>query len=578
MSIAPLVRVDMVAALADRDRLLAELQTLGVVHLDVLDRTPPEAVDAGFRAACAWLASAPQRRRPAIAPPDFDAAAVTREALALREQRRMLDEERAALTARMREVELWGRWTFRSISEHPQLRLWFFKLPARALTLLDGHIWHEVRRVGGEHWVVIVAAEEPRLPLPRVHIGARSLADLEARLAEVDTAIDDIEAARTSLTRWLPALEQARERLADAVARAAVAANVDLAGPVFALSGWAPAAALRRLQGFAEASGAALLARPPASDEQPPTLLDNPPRWRAGEALVQFFVTPDYRAWDPSALVAASFVFFFAVIVSDALYGLALLVLVLALGRRLRRSEGGGQLRRMGLLLALATLVWGVLVGVYGGAPPPAPWLARWQLIPGGDLDIMLTLSIAIGLVHLALANAIAAWRLWPARPFWGRIGWIVIFLAAGLAFGWPQMRPVAAWLGGAGLLVVLFGSSARSGWGRRLRDGLPQAARLVSALGDTMSYLRLFALALAGSALAAAFNGLARDAWTVPGAGAVLGLLVLVIGHSLNLALSVASGVVHGLRLNYIEFFGWGLWGEGRPFRGFRRCAGEPG
>jgi V/A-type H+-transporting ATPase subunit I len=92
------------------------------------------------------------------------------------------------------------------------------------------------------------------------------------------------------------------------------------------------------------------------------------------------------------------------------------------------------------------------------------------------------------------------------------------------------------------------------------------------------MSYLRLFALALAGSALAAAFNGLARDAWTVPGAGAVLGLLVLVIGHSLNLALSVASGVVHGLRLNYIEFFGWGLWGEGRPFRGFRRCAGEPG
>ncbi|QCI79137.1 hypothetical protein E6W36_04915 [Hankyongella ginsenosidimutans] len=94
---------------------------------------------------------------------------------------------------------------------------------------------------------------------------------------------------------------------------------------------------------------------------------------------------------------------------------------------------------------------------------------------------------------------------------------------------------------------------------------------RVVSVLGDVLSYLRLFALAIAGSSLGAAFNTLAAKVGSTPGTGVVFGLCILLVGHGINFILSIAGGVVHGLRLNYIEFFGWGLWGEGRPFLPFR-------
>jgi V/A-type H+/Na+-transporting ATPase subunit I len=90
---------------------------------------------------------------------------------------------------------------------------------------------------------------------------------------------------------------------------------------------------------------------------------------------------------------------------------------------------------------------------------------------------------------------------------------------------------------------------------------------------GDVLSYMRLFALGLASASLAATFNGLAtKIAGGMPGVGVLLAILVLLFGHAINIALGILSGVVHGLRLNYIEFFGWALSEEGYPFKAFAR------
>jgi len=90
---------------------------------------------------------------------------------------------------------------------------------------------------------------------------------------------------------------------------------------------------------------------------------------------------------------------------------------------------------------------------------------------------------------------------------------------------------------------------------------------------GDVLSYLRLFALGLASSSLALTFNQLAQQVTeAIPGPGLLIGLLILIIGHGLNFALSVMGGVVHGLRLNYIEFYNWGLSEEGYPFKAFSK------
>ena len=91
------------------------------------------------------------------------------------------------------------------------------------------------------------------------------------------------------------------------------------------------------------------------------------------------------------------------------------------------------------------------------------------------------------------------------------------------------------------------------------------------------LSYLRLFALGLASASLAITFNQLATDvAAAAPGLGLLFKILILTLGHTLNLALAIISGVVHGLRLNFIEFFNWGMDEEGYPFRPFHKKEAE--
>jgi len=93
-------------------------------------------------------------------------------------------------------------------------------------------------------------------------------------------------------------------------------------------------------------------------------------------------------------------------------------------------------------------------------------------------------------------------------------------------------------------------------------------------ALGDVLSYLRLFALGLGSASLAIEFNRMALSVHeSYPGIGLLFALLILVLGHGINLALGITSGVIHGLRLNVIEFFNWGLKEEGTLYKPFKQA-----
>jgi V/A-type H+-transporting ATPase subunit I len=125
----------------------------------------------------------------------------------------------------------------------------------------------------------------------------------------------------------------------------------------------------------------------------------------------------------------------------------------------------------------------------------------------------------------------------------------------------------------GLGAAAVLLFTGEHAPPGRRLLQGLLALTRISSAFGDVLSYLRLFALGLASASLALAFNDLASQiAAAAPGLGKLLALLVLLVGHGLNFLLGITSGFIHGLRLNFIEFFNWSVPEEGTPFRPFSR------
>ncbi len=193
----------------------------------------------------------------------------------------------------------------------------------------------------------------------------------------------------------------------------------------------------------------------------------------------------------------------------------------------------------------------------------------------------MMLLSILIGVAHLVLANALAARAAWGHRKAIANIGWIAA-LVGGLLLWLANMRGFTPVFGGGamalGLLTILAFSSDRpvqrpTDWLWRLLDGGQALAGAMGAFGDVLSYMRLFALGLASASLAVTFNDLALTVMeALPGLGILLGVLILLIGHALNFALALMSGVVHGLRLNYIEFYKWGLPEEGVAFRKFAR------
>jgi len=99
----------------------------------------------------------------------------------------------------------------------------------------------------------------------------------------------------------------------------------------------------------------------------------------------------------------------------------------------------------------------------------------------------------------------------------------------------------------------------------------------ITKIFGDVLSYMRLFALGLASASLAITFNQLAMQVYhAMPGLGLLFSILILILGHTLNILLGIMSGVVHGLRLNFIEFYNWSVSDEGYPFKAFARKEGN--
>jgi V/A-type H+-transporting ATPase subunit I len=209
------------------------------------------------------------------------------------------------------------------------------------------------------------------------------------------------------------------------------------------------------------------------------------------------------------------------------------------------------------------------------------------QVFNLNDQAHMMQVSIGVGIAHVIIANLAAAWRqgLHTAAAL-APLGWVTILLGATVIWigGSSASTPVVGldtagfWVMGLGALAVLLFTRVQATVPGRLLQGLLALTRVLNVFGDVLSYLRLFALGLASASLAVAFNDLAAQlAAAGPGVGRLGAVLIVLFGHSLNLLLGIVSGFVHGLRLNFIEFFNWGIPEEGYPFRAFAKKETDP-
>jgi V/A-type H+-transporting ATPase subunit I len=597
MTIIPLAKVTIFGLPQDKNTVLEGLQSLGCMHLISLQESDNSgefvasmpAEDA--RRALRYIMDVRQRRHQLKVDPSFSLDAVVSQAMANQQQRREAEDRLLALRHRLKEIEPWGQFTLPDLADLDGYRLWLYQVPAAKSKAFSAgldqlnHPWQMLHESPRNRYYAIVATDEPdpaALPVRRSHVGSESPQTVLHQLDAAQAEIDEINAEHQALSRWTFLLSKHLNQADDIAALEEAAGKTKEDDDLFLMQGWMPRRDLARLEAFTNDQGLGFQAEAIQPGDNAPTLLSNPPSFSGGQDLVTFYETPGYRDWDPSGVVFFSFALFFSMILADAGYALVLAVLIAVLWQGMGRSPGGRHFRilaRVGLVFAF---LYGVLAGSYFGIEPEAgSFLAHLKIIDLNDYGAMMKFSIVVGCLHLILANAVVAVReigiSGKAKP----LGWIAVILGGlsmyvGAGFSGPFHLGVG--LGVGGLLTVLLFSSDRKVENPvsallRLLDGLGGLTQISKLFGDVMSYLRLFALGLASASLALTFNQLAGQVVAANIAlGVPIALLILVLGHGINLLLAIISGFVHGLRLNYIEFFNWSLSEEGIPFQPFAK------
>ncbi len=305
-------------------------------------------------------------------------------------------------------------------------------------------------------------------------------------------------------------------------------------------------------------------------------------------------VVPGYREYDISFWFLAFFSLFFAMIIGDAGYGALFLIGTLIFNLKTKKITNVILLL---YLLSSTTIVWGAITGTWFGleGAMKIPFL-KSLVIPGlanypeyfsvetvSAQNNVMRLCFSIGVIQLALACIMNIRRKISEKSlgFLGDIGWLLsisslYFLVLNLVVGEKiNFALVAAIVGIGFLMVILFGAmEAGKSFKKGLKEGLGGAFTVflntISAFGNIMSYIRLFAVGMASLAIAQSFNGMAAG---FDGALLVVGAVIMIIGHVLNIVMGFLSVVVHGVRLNLLEFSGQlGMEWAGVAYQPFKK------
>lgn len=586
MSIVKLKKITLYGCLSEKLQVLNELQHLGCMHITSL-YMPENLLDkrdvGGFSQtweALKYLNNCPNKLKSIKNPSAFDPAAIEKQVLENKHQIEELQNEKDVIKSKIEELIPWGNFTLPDPKELAGQKFWFYIVPHQEMKNINLQtICAKIARKDNRfNYVVIVAENEPKyMPGTQVKLSTESLNTLTLRLDQIEFAIEDLQLERINLTRWLDLFEKNLFRLEDQAMLVTASYQTYDDHPFFALQGWIPFSDVEKIKAYAKKNELAVRIEEPNADQQPPTLLNNKESLKGGEDLLSFYMTPSYSLWDPSTTIFFSFAIFFAMIFSDAGYAIILGAILAFFWKRLGKTNTGQRFRNVLLALTVFSFIWGVLVGSYFGvAPPTQSYLSYLKIIDMSNYRAMMILAVLVGVTHIVIANIAQAWSLRKSLTAIACIGWATILIGgatAFLGFKYPLVKTIGFVFIGAGLSAVILFTSIEKPFWKRILKGLMGLTRITGMFGDVLSYLRLFALGLASASLAAVFNDLAKQIYhEMSGFKIILAVLILLIGHAINFVLSLMSGFIHGLRLNFIEFFNWGLPEEGIPFKAFSK------
>ena len=444
---------------------------------------------------------------------------------------------------------------------------------------------------------VAVIGELPKtIPATEFILPEKGITELQQEISECQKEIarcdEVLKAASVHKASFEDQLVKAQNEINFSSASATAQSDDDLVW----ISGYIPEADMEKFKAFAGGKNIAWAAEDVADDDEKiPTKV----RYNKVSKLIQpvfdiLGVLPGYREQDISLWFFLFFTLFFAMIIGDGGYGVLILIGTIALNVKQKKID---TVTFLLYVLSIATIVWGAVTGTWFGMesamkvpllkalviPSIATYPEYFGVTSTAAQYGVMKFSFSIGAIQMALGSLLSAKKKISEKDLsWvADIGWMICVIAMYLLslnlviHENINLKPVFALVGVAFLLVVIFGGMAPDKtFGEGLKAGLGDAFTVflntISCFGNVMSYIRLFAVGMAGVAISQSFNGIAAG---MKGPLVIVGAIVVLIGHALNLVMCFLSVVVHGVRLNVLEFSGQaGLEWTGIPYEPFKK------
>jgi V/A-type H+-transporting ATPase subunit I len=522
-------------------------------------------------------------------------------------ERKSLEERIAFLAREETRVRAWGEFdpeSVKTLSERG-VNIYFYELS----TEIFKNIPQDVRyiKIGEDKAAVRLLVPDKEIPdTPPFRLPEKSISKIEIEVAELSNKLDNLNERIKKFADRRPLLEREmadiNSRLNFELAKAELTKIEGIPDEysISCLSGYVPADDMGKLKVVAAENNWALAARDPGPDDYVPTKLKNNSLSNLISPLTGFLeVVPGYNEVDISGWFLLFFTIYFGMIFGDAAYGaIVLIAAIIGIFKTVRK--GVPAVLKLMFLLGLSNFIWGALTCSWFGMEAEKLPLALQNLslplisnataaksdfLKGIVQQNLMILCFSLALLQLSIGHIIAISKhrslkilaeLGSIAMLVGMYGVILILIASNESRNLGDYIPMmpCAYVLGVGFVLNFIFASYDGSIGKSVLESCKNIISMIlgiaNVFSDIMSYIRLWAVGLAGAAIASTVNSMAG-----PMLGHfilfIFGLALIVFGHGLNLVLNALSVLVHGVRLNTLEFSGHvGLTWAGFPYKPF--------
>ena len=584
--VTEMTKYDFILMSGDMDAFLEKLQSIGVV--DITRSTKPVDEHSENLSSRAGVLRKALTLLKDVTPAEFAEKGSADYASDVVETVMEIEAMRARVPVLQKEADElvpWGcfdKASFDKLKEQG-LKLHFYKAKAIEPEWKEQYALSEISNVGGYSYFVVVSdSDDYDFPMKEIPAPEKDYLALEKEIAELQDDITKKEAHLTELKCREASIQKELDKTLSKLDLhlAQVSGEKAAEDYITVFEGFAPKECEPALQEMLEKENVFYLVDKAKVDDNPPIQLKNNKFVSMFELLTDMYGRPKYNEFDPTVFISIFFMLFFAFCMGDMGYGLVLILASLGLKKVL------GNIAPLGVTLGIATTVVGFFFHTFFSVD-----MLTWSWLPEGVKSIMLpsqiagydgtmVLALLVGIVHICLALIVKTYQATKTKGFansLGTWGWTLLIVGGVIVGGLALMgvidNTVTKWIiiviGCLSALGIFFLNDLHRNPLANFGSGLWETYNTVTGLlGDVLSYLRLYALGLAGAKLGEAFNAIGVQALGDGGVNWIFFILIVVIGHVLNIAMCVLGAFVHPLRLNFLEFFkNSGYEGTGRKY-----------